>query len=141
MDPCLNYRADGSLVAIHAVGNGVAEWTVHGRQISAEELIRIPDGWRPSIFMPRWASRLTLTIAEVRAERLQEITEADAKAEGVRSFAPRASSDRAVFRVGWDAMHGKTPAARWERNPWVWVVAFKVDLPLSRDAGCGPEGE
>lgn len=87
--------------------------------------------WRPSIHMPRWASRITLEITGVRVERLQEISEADAKAEGVIPTGRRAThkwcngedvSHRRQFADLWDSLHGK---GAWEQNPWVWVVEFR----------------
>jgi hypothetical protein len=96
--------------------------------------------WRPSIFMPRWASRITLDVTGVRVERLQAITEADAKAEG----APVDDSPCDHPRVGCDEIGcmGQTHRAgfcdlwcringidSWRANPWVWVVEFKVVAP------------
>lgn len=84
--------------------------------------------WRPSIHMPRWASRLTLDVVSVRVERLQAITEEDALAEGV-SPAPFCKSGRPpglehveAYEDLWTAINGKR--APWARNPWVWVVEF-----------------
>ena len=84
--------------------------------------------WRPSIHMPRWASRLTLAVTAVRVERLQAITEEDALAEGV-SPAPFCKSGRPpglehveAYEDLWTAINGKR--APWARNPWVWVVEF-----------------
>jgi len=81
----------------------------------------------PSIFMPRWASRLTLEMTAVRVERLREITEADAKAEGVKaesvSTVPGVMGYVAPFAELWDSINGKR--APWESNPYVWVVSFK----------------
>lgn len=88
--------------------------------------------WRPSIFMPRWASRLTLEITEVRAERLQDISEADAKAEGAAHFltvrdddtppmTATAASHVDAFKWLWLTLHG---AEAWDENPWLWVVTF-----------------
>lgn len=88
-----------------------------------------PERWRPSRFMFRWASRLTLEITGVRVERLQEITEEDAIAEGmdhVRLSIPADTSDmtaRDIFEGGWDAINGKR--APWASNPWVWAVTFR----------------
>jgi hypothetical protein len=80
---------------------------------------------RPSLFMPRWASRITLEITEVRVERLQEITESDAKAEGA-DCCPNAVSDyRHHFMVLWDSRNAKRGYG-WDKNPWVWVISFKV---------------
>ncbi len=77
----------------------------------------------PSIHMPRWASRILLEVTEVRIERLQDITEADSLAEGVIS--PKGSwfTAKYFFHKLWDDING--PGA-WEKNPWVWVVVFKV---------------
>lgn len=70
--------------------------------------------WRPSIHMPRWASRITLEITGVRVERLGEISESDARAEGVQSVAE--------FKELWASINGP---GSWEANPWVWVVEFR----------------
>lgn len=80
--------------------------------------------WKPSIFMPRDLSRITLEITAVRVERLQEITDADALAEGVdrtNTSIPGYAKER--FRRLWDQINGKR--ASWQSNPWVWVVEFK----------------
>lgn len=69
---------------------------------------------RPSIHMPRWASRITLEIASVRAERLLEISEPDAIAEGV--------TNRAAYFHLWQQLNG---AGSDVLNPWVWVIEFK----------------
>lgn len=70
--------------------------------------------WRPSIFMPRWASRITLEVTGVRVERLQYIDDDDARAEGVEN--------RGAFAELWESIHGH---GAWDSNPWVWVVSFK----------------
>jgi hypothetical protein len=95
--------------------------------------------WRPSIHMPRWASRITLEVTRVRVERLQDISEADAVAEGVRPDRRcLPDDDAAAFsRIGkvrgnsfpiaryaalWESINGP---GSWDANPWVWVVEFK----------------
>lgn len=86
-------------------------------------------GWKPSIHMPRWASRITLEVAGVRVERVQDITDADALAEGCIGkrqlmHVETEATHRSSFSVLWDSIN----AARgysWASNPWVWVVAFR----------------
>lgn len=92
---------------------------------------------RPSTSLPRWAARITLEIVSARVERLQDITEEDARAEGLtrenvppllaaadrkRNW-PIARNDQELFALGWDAINGKR--APWSTNPWVWVVTFR----------------
>ncbi|TDY65763.1 hypothetical protein [Roseinatronobacter bogoriensis] len=93
--------------------------------------------WRPSIHMPRWASRLTLTVTDVRVQRLQDISEADAVAEGIegdpvnawRCYQPEPKGQthwacpRESFRTLWNSLHG--PDA-WDANPWVCALSFTV---------------
>lgn len=83
---------------------------------------------RPSIFMPRWASRLTLNVTGVKVERLQEISEDDAKAEGVRApvnVSPDLGSTHVDgFGDLWDEIHGE---GSWDANPWVVALTFTVE--------------
>lgn len=84
--------------------------------------------FRPSIHMPRWASRLTLTITEVRVERLQDISDPDAEAEGVQipALVPILGafwSSRDGYARLWEHINGK---GSWAANPWVWGVTFDV---------------
>ena len=87
------------------------------------------DKWTPSIHMPRWASRITLEITSVRVERLQEISEADAQAEGW-TRRPEVSTDPQVHKEAardwfmdlWESINGP---GSWDANPWVWVIEFK----------------
>lgn len=101
------------------------------------------DQWRPSIFMPRWASRLNLQIIKVGVERLQAITEAGALAEGVTpgglwnpagadvsmtggvGYKPRPTA-RDSFSYLWDAINARR-SYTWANDPWVWVVTFEVE--------------
>lgn len=82
--------------------------------------------WRPSIFMPRWASRITLELTAVRVERVQNITEEDAMAEGVDWQATAGLSRftaKKLYATLWDSINGKKHP--WASNPWVWVLTFK----------------
>lgn len=78
--------------------------------------------WRASIHMPRWASRITLEVTGVRVERLQDISEEDAQAEGVQPWTGALQSYRADFCRIWSDLHG--PGA-WGANPWVVVLEFR----------------
>lgn len=95
---------------------------------------------RPSIHMPRWASRITLEITAVRVERLQDISEADAVAEGIErqedglgwkrgpissdhpNTATRTAFPRLAYQSLWEQINGPDS---WEENPWVWAIEFK----------------
>ena len=103
-----------------------------------EQAIRAMNyGWRPSIHMPRWASRIDLLGKNVRVERLKDITEKDAIAEGIdaddalsrlASMTLKQSVAPAIlgFQETWNSIHG--PGA-WERNDWVWVYEFERIKP------------
>ncbi|HGY4508872.1 TPA: hypothetical protein ACNVCB_002851 [Klebsiella pneumoniae] len=83
--------------------------------------------WRPSIHMPRWASRILLEITGVRVERLNSISDADAKAEGCCYGRGGGVPDFAVtpadhFPTLWASIYGEES---WKANPWVWVIEFK----------------
>lgn len=105
--------------------------------------------WHPSIHMPRWASRITLEITDVRVERLHDISEEDAAAEGVKPFVvtqedvdvaqdceeefvakcaaalgPGAFTHKFEFMFLWDSINEKRGYG-WNKNPWVWVISFK----------------
>lgn len=99
--------------------------------------------WTPSIHMPRWASRILLDVAGLRVERLQDISEADAIAEGIETNAAwpggfyrnyalpeegdvRALPPRDSYRSLWETING---AGSWDANPWVWVVEFRRATP------------
>lgn len=102
------------------------------------------ERWRPSIHMPRWASRITLEVVSVRAQQLHDISEDDARAEGVEpclsdglriphggclSHAMNGGHrHRCAFRDLWKHINGPES---WDANPWVWVVTFKR-LEVSR---------
>jgi len=90
----------------------------------ADECGRNGIGWKPSLFMPREACRLFLKVTEVRAERLQDISEKDAIAEGVRSRLPDNGIAQSEFQDIWDSINAKK--FPWESNPWVWVITFQI---------------
>lgn len=124
-DPDPEYEDDWSPV-YRADGDERPWLTSHDED--AEE---IPPPWRPSIFMPRWASRITLRVTSVRVERVQAIGEADAIAEGIEMFdnvdvgiVRNTFGPKAAFAIVWDQINSKR--ASWASNPWVWVVAFEV---------------
>ncbi len=104
--------------------------------------------WRPSIFMPRWASRITLEITKVRAEQIKDISRDDSFAEGIAPINPYeiepalppgfpaafpdysdphnffTADPIASYRSLWDKLNAKR-GYPWKRNPWVWVLEFK----------------
>lgn len=93
--------------------------------------------WHPSIHMPRWACRLVLPLVSVRVERVQDITEEDARAEGLRrtengwtdgTTGYDVTSARAAFQELWASIYGQ---ASWDVNPWIWVAEWK-EIEVSR---------
>jgi len=91
---------------------------------AADYADRPQHAWKPSIHMPRTASRITLEITGIRVERLQDISEADAIAEGCENslHLPGGRFARENYAHLWWTIHGDES---WEANPWVWVVEFK----------------
>lgn len=91
-------------------------------------------GWRPSIHMPRWASRILLEITEVRVERLNSIHDVDAMREGIQNLTTCSHANFGIpgvvnaqhpvraFQLLWESIYG---ADSWKFNPWVWVIEFK----------------
>jgi len=123
--------------ALRNSGNAIfaadPKWTIDGLR------------WKPSIHMPRWASRLTLTVTDVRVQRLQEISEADAEAEGCpecsqchgvgwinsgpdggRQCTAKGCGDPYVEQYArlWDHING---AGSWEADPWIVALTFTVE--------------
>lgn len=93
-----------------------------------EERLKFTDKkplWEPSIFMPKWATRIFLEVTNVRVERLQDISEADSKAEGVfdnNCAANGITQYKSGFQDLWESINGKES---WNENHWVWVYDFK----------------
>lgn len=92
-----------------------AYWKPHTKEHKFE------GAWRPSIHMPRWASRILLEITGVRVERLRSMSQDDARAEGVIAASGPMEAGLA-FRELWDSIYGEES---WKANPWVWVIEFK----------------
>ena len=102
----------------------------HGDRLG--DTLGIKKRWTPSIHMPRHASRITLEVTGVRVETLQDISEADAVAEGCKPIRPELVQDGLIvrpgrsaveeFRLVWEQIHG---GGSWEKNPFVWVVTFR----------------
>lgn len=113
LPPVIAYRADLTPV----MGEKTPECDANGRAIW-------PSKWQrevlPARFMPRWASRITLKVTDVRAERVQDITHEGAIAESVAGCSE--------FAALWGAINAKRGYA-WESNPWVWVVSFERVTP------------
>ncbi len=115
-------------------GSGIqykADGVTHGRVEALREYPECQFGeckWRSSRFIFRWASRILLEITELRVERLQEITQEDAKAEGVKPCGwlgnARLDDYKLGFRNLWNSINAKRGYG-WEVNPWVWVIGFK----------------
>jgi hypothetical protein len=105
---------------------------IHGGEIAfaaTDQPLVGCDKWKPSIFMPRLASRITLEVVAVRVERLQDITEHDAELEGaaMREHFEKAKHGhplqphKTAFAWLWNKINGRDS---WAANPWVWVVEF-----------------
>jgi hypothetical protein len=77
--------------------------------------------WRPSIHMPRWASRITLEVTDVRVEQLQDVSDSDAKSEGITVGKNTPQAVDQFCRL-WRDINGEES---WSANPWVWVIEFK----------------
>ncbi|MCO1336533.1 hypothetical protein MO867_19555, partial [Microbulbifer sp. OS29] len=100
-----------------------------------EDCSMVGEKWRPSIHMPRWASRITLEITNVRVERIQDINGDDANAEGIQSWIDSFKSRPTyhqnsnlggypvtAFSRMWKSIYG---AEGWDQNPWVWAIEFR----------------
>ncbi|MCP6007134.1 hypothetical protein NL357_19095 [Klebsiella pneumoniae] len=120
----VDYRATPKFEASHPAG-----WDCAPNDAEALK-------WRPSIHMPRWASRILLEITDVRVERLNAISEKDATAEGVQPagsllpdypgtfLTPKGdfATAKVAFQRLWESIYGDEG---WKANPWVWVISFE----------------
>lgn len=105
--------------------NNYGIWSVPDREMEFD------GAWTPSIHMPRWASRINLRITGVRVERLNDISQEDAKSEGCCYGRGGGVPDLAVspsdhFPTLWESIYG---IKSWATNPWVWVIEFKLIAP------------
>lgn len=104
------YRADfGDTIPVHA-DDDPDEWK-----------------WQPSIFMPKRLARFHVPLVMVRVERVQDISEEDAIAEGVEAVQGEGSLHISAvynFSLLWDSIHGKKPDYKWSASPWVWCLEF-----------------
>lgn len=130
MGPC-PFGAPGDLLWVRET------WAAHGPMVvwraDHPTLDRpvIAPRWRPSIHMPKWAARIWLRVTDVRVERVGDISDADAIAEGVGPFANSLTIDcattrpRDVFAALWDSLNADRGYDFFGANPWVWVVSFE----------------
>jgi len=84
--------------------------------------------WKPSIYMPRWASRINLRITDIRVERVQDISEEDCEAEGIDPNPESKLGKKLEFRELWNSINKKRGFG-WDENPSVWVVEFERVRP------------
>lgn len=134
-DMDVRYEADGLTRTVYDGEFGARDWSMP--KAAAR-------GNVSPLFMPRWAARLVLEITDIRVERLQDLGEADAIAEGAPQYSSslKLARDRAFdaslkgyYREGfselWESINGK---GSWDANPWVWAVSFRVLSDKERQA-------
>jgi hypothetical protein len=130
---------NGLTVSKYVAADSQDHWRVAPNEFLQSYKGELRNRVNSPIHMPRWASRITLEITAVRVERLQAISEADAMAEGAKSFPNGGyvfngtgydkaklchSSPEIAFARAWDEINGGK-SHPWESNPWVWVVEFR----------------
>ena len=141
-----SYDTDRYSAAVEMRADGARPFRKEG----GPEMLHERCDWRPSIHMPRWASRISLEVTDVRVQRLQEITEAEIGTEGVRlddggvaacaferaeyyqsggSPIGGRSPEVCGFAALWDSIYGRSAGGSWGENPWVWAVSFKRVQP------------
>lgn len=129
------YQADMAALSALAWDNGEGDWSHVGDPV---ELHCKPSHWKPSIFLPKWANRITLEITGIRVEQLQDISEENAIREGVVSipdsdgpnkftvrndgWSMSAPTAKGAFALLWDDIYGD---GSWDANPWVWTINFR----------------
>lgn len=122
----VEYKADGDNIPLP--GPDEHDIRDEGGKVDLARYATPADHWRPSIHMPRWASRIDIEITGVRVERVQDISEEDAIAEGIPPWDrdPNGVVPRIGFASLWDSINGERGYG-WDANPWVWVVEFRRD--------------
>lgn len=135
MTAYVHFKADDSRRSVTMPSTTQREWQPKMRE-PAPELDQYGQNdhwrqewarWRPSIHMPRWASRINLEVTGVRVERLQEIRPEDAIREGYPFDAPKAIGPETYldwFRQLWNSINAKR-GHPWDANDWVWAITFK----------------
>lgn len=135
----VRFAADDAFIPIENSQEAADRWlALHRYRTTSDEEPQLAGKPVPCIHMPRWASRLTLTVTDVRIQRLQSMSEADAEAEGVvwdsadghdvsyipGAKLPHTATAAACFACLWNSLHG--PGSYWEENPWVVALTFDV---------------
>jgi len=109
----IRYKADGVFIPIGNSREASDRWAAARGDSPVET-------WRSPIHMPRWASRITLEIVSIRVERVQEISEGDAEAEGCCI----AAGGRGYYQKLWESLNARR-GFPWASNPWTWVIEFR----------------
>lgn len=120
---CIQYRSNMQVIR-HQINQEISSALESIESQCNERVDKSGPKWRPSIHMPRWASRITLEIKSIKIERLRDISEEDAKAEGVNKIgtSDSESSYRTGFTYKWIDIHG----IGFDPDTWVWVIGFEV---------------
>lgn len=122
------FQSDNAFIPIEDSAEAADRW------MEARYIGKCGDRWKSPYFMPKWVSRLRLKVADVRVQRLQDISEEDALAEGTQEpslcelggmLAQAAWSERQVYQRLWDSINAKRGYS-WASNPWVWAYTFRV---------------
>jgi hypothetical protein len=125
---CNSFNDKTKALAITFKAGGQAEaWFYDADRYEQFKKFYFKKGWQSPYFMPQETARLFLRITEVRAEQLQDITEEDAQAEGVKAYGQNncsGTSARIAFAELWDGLNEKRGYG-WRENPWVWVYTFE----------------
>lgn len=122
--PSVAYRADGEVRDLGEEDGEEADPNLEKYWFATwyPDLINGTEGrWRPSIHMPRWASRINLLITGVRVERLDDISLHDARCEGIVDH-HNVGQEKYLFSRLWRDIYGEES---WSDNPWVWVIEFE----------------